>query len=151
MFAKQAQFALAAVALSLASGAFAQTAPRNVFDTETDLRMPAAASANGLTREQVQAAYIASRDAKGISEFNPHSWYFAQNNDSAPALMALFSNQKAEAKQTASAAGGVSREQVRAEVLAARANGQLNPFDTETDLRVPASVRQPAPTALAQR
>jgi hypothetical protein len=154
MFAKQAQFALAAVALSLASGAFAQTAQRNVFDTETDLRMPAATSANGLTREQVQAAYIASRDAKGISEFNPHSWYFAQNNNSAPALMALFSNekaQKAETKQTASAAGGVSREQVRAEVLAARANGQLNPFDTETDLRVPASVRQPAPTALAQR
>jgi preprotein translocase subunit Sec63 len=151
MFAKQAQFALAAVALSLASGAFAQTAQRNVFDTETDLRMPAASSANGLTREQVQAAYIASRDAKGISEFNPHAWYFAQNNDSAPALMALFSKQKAETKQTASTVGSVSREQVRADVLAARANGQLNPFDTETDLRVPASVRQPAPTALAQR
>jgi hypothetical protein len=61
--------------------------------------------------------------------------------------MALFSSKKV---QTASAAG-LSREDVRAEVLAARANGQLNPFDTETDLRVPASVRQPAPTALAQR
>ena len=150
MFAKQAQIALAAVALSVAGGAFAQSvAPRNVFDTETDLRMPAAASAQGLTREQVQGEYIAKRDAKGISEFNPHSWYFAQNNDSAPALMALFS--KGEKTQSASAAGGVSREQVRAEVLAARANGQLNPFDTETDLRQPASVRQPAPTALAQR
>lgn len=150
MFAKQAQFALAAVALSLASGAFAQTAQRNVFDTETDLRTPAAASSEGLTREQVQAAYVASRDAKGISEFNPHSWYFAQNNDSAPALMALF-NKKAEKTQTASADGHLTREQVRAEVLAARANGQLNPFDTETDLRVPATVRVPAPTALAQR
>lgn len=150
MFAKQAQFALAAVALSLASGAFAQTAQRNVFDTETDLRMPAAASSEGLTREQVQAAYVASRDAKGISEFNPHAWYFAQNNDSAPALMALF-NKKADKTQTASADGRLTREEVRAEVLAARANGQMNPFDTETDLRVPATVRVPAPTALAQR
>lgn len=151
MFAKQAQFALAAVALSLAGGAFAQNAQRNVFDTETDLRMPAAASAEGLTREQVQGEYIAKRDAKGISEYNPHSWYFAQNNNSAPALMALFSNKKSEKTQSASADAGLTRDEVRAEVLAARANGQLNPFDTETDLRVPASVRQPAPTALAQR
>jgi len=147
MFAKQAQFALAAVALSLASGAFAQSAERNVFDTETNLRMPAAASANGLTREAVQGEYVAKRDARGISEFSPHAWYFAQNADSGPAIMALFSSKKT---QTASASG-LTREDVRAEVLAARANGELNPFDTETNLRVPQSVRQPAPTALAQR
>lgn len=147
MFAKPAQIAVAAIALSLAGGAFAQSAARNVFDTETDLRMPAAASANGLTREQVQAEYIAKRDAQGISEFNPHAWYFAQNTNTAPALMALFSKQKAQS----ASAGGLTREEVRAEVLAARANGQINPFDTETDLRVPANVRQPAPTALAQR
>ncbi|HEX5687649.1 MAG TPA: DUF4148 domain-containing protein [Ideonella sp.] len=149
MNAKQAQFALAAVALSLASGAFAQSAQRNVFDTETDLRMPAAASANGLTRDAVQAEYVAKRDAKGISEFNPHAWYFAQNADSAPALMALFSP---KSEQTAVAkAEGRTRAEVRAEVLAARANGELNPFDTETNQRVPQDVRRPAPTALAQR
>jgi hypothetical protein len=147
MFAKQAQFALAAVALSLASGAFAQSAQRNVFDTETDLRMPAAASANGVTREAVQAEYVAKRDAKGISSFNPEAYYFAQNNDSGPAIMALFSSKKA---QTASASG-LTRDEVRAEVLAARANGEMNPFDTETYQRLPQNVRQPAPTALAQR
>lgn len=147
MFAKQAQFALAAVALSLAGGAFAQSAQRNVFDTETDLRMPPAASANGLSREAVQAEYIAKRDAKGISSFNPEAHYFAQNNDSGPALMALFSSKKV---QTASASG-LTREEVRAEVLAARAHGEMNPFDTETNLRLPQNVRQPAPTALAQR
>lgn len=151
MFAKPAQFAVAAVALSLASGAFAQSNDRNVFDTETNLRMPAATSANGLTREQVQAEYIAKRDAKGISDYTPHAWYFAQNNDSAPVLMALFSGQKAETTKAASATGGLTREQVRAEVLAARASGELNPFDTETNQRIPQSVRQPAPTALAQR
>lgn len=147
MFAKQAQFAVAAVALSLAGGAFAQSAQRNVFDTETDLRMPPAASAHGLTREAVQADYIAKRDAKGISSFNPEAYYFAQNNDSGPALMALFSSQKT---QTASASG-LTREEVRAEVLAARANGEMNPFDTETNLRLPQDVRRPAPTALARR
>lgn len=149
MNAKQAQFALAAVALSLASGAFAQSAERNVFDTETNLRMPVAASANGLTREAVQAEYVAKRNAKGISEFNPHAWYFAQNVDSAPALMALFSPKSEQA--SVAKTEGRSRAEVRAEVLAARANGELNPFDTETNQRVPQSVRQPAPTALAQR
>lgn len=144
MFAKQAAFA--AIALTVAGGAFAQNVERNVFDTETYQRMPAAGST--VSRDAVRAEYIAQRDAKGISEFRPHAWYFAQMNDSAPALMALFSP-KAEQAPVAKAEGR-TRAEVRAEVLAARANGELNNFDTETYQRIPAT-RQPAPTALASR
>lgn len=147
MFAKQAQIAVAALALSIAGGAFAQSAERNVFDTETNLRMPAAASAEGLTREAVQAQYIAKRDAKGISDFAPHAWYFAQNNDSAPALVALLSNKSAQADRTAS----LSRDDVRAELAAARASGDMNVFDTETNLRVAPATARNTPTTVAQR
>ena len=139
MFAKQAQIAVAAIALTIAGGAFAQSSQRNVFDTETDLRMPVAASAEGLTREAVQAQYIAKRDANNIASFNPESHYFAQNNDSTNAIAALFS------RKPATSQAGLSREEVRAQVAAER-----NVFDTETDLRVPAAARQ-VPTAVAQR
>ena len=148
MFAKQAQFAVAALTLSIAGGAFAQTADRNVFDSEAILAQPAAVSSTGLTREAVQAEYIAKRNAENISSFNPESYYFKQIAGAGEGFLALFQGQRST--QVASA-NGVTREQVRAEVLAARANGELNPFDTETDLRVPASTRRVAPTAFAQR
>jgi hypothetical protein len=148
MFAKQAQIAVAAITLAIAGGAFAQSTERDVFDTETNLRMPAASSAEGLSREAVQAQYIAKRDANNIASFNPEAAYFAQNNDSAKAIAALFVRKPAQAQASAT---GLSRDEVRAEVIAARANGQINVFDTETNLRVaPAAVRQ-APTAVAQR
>ena len=147
---KQATFAAAAIALTLAAGAaLAQTAERNVFDTETYQRMPAAVSAHGLTRDAVQAGYIAQRDARGIDSFNPESHYFAQNTNSAPVLMALLSKQPG--RTAAVSAEGLSRDQVRTELMAARASGELNPFDTETHLRVAPAVRTPAPTAVAQR
>jgi hypothetical protein len=146
---KSVHFAVAAFALSIAGGAFAQTAERNVFDTETNLRMPPAASAEGLTRDAVQAQYIAQRATQGIASFNPERAYFLQNNNSGPALMALFS--RSSSKAPVASAGGVTREQVKAELMAARASGELNLFDTEASLRVPSSVRTLAPTAVAQR
>jgi hypothetical protein len=138
MFAKQAQIAVAAIALTIAGGAFAQSSDR-VFDTETDIRMPAAASAEGLTRDAVQAQYVAKRASTNIASFNPESHYFPQNNDSTNAIAALFS------RKPATSTAGISREDVRVQVAAER-----NVFDTETDLRVPANVRQ-VPTAVAQR
>jgi SLT domain-containing protein len=138
MFAKQAQIAVAAIALTIAGGAFAQSTERNVFDTETNLRMPAAVSAEGLTREAVQAQYIAKRDVNNIASFNPESHYFAQNNDSTNAIAALFNR-----KPTSQAS--LSREEVRAQVAAER-----NVFDTETDLRVP-SIKAQVATTVAQR
>lgn len=143
MFAKQAHLAVAAIALTVASGAFAQSSDRNVFDTETNLRMPAAASAEGLTRDAVQAQYIAKRAASNIASFNPEAAYFAQNNDSSQAIAALFS------RQPAASSAGLSRDAVRAELTAARASGERNVFDTETDLRVPSN-SVPA-TTVAQR
>lgn len=59
MFAKQAQIAAAALALAVAGSAFAADAQRNVFDTETNLRAPAAETK--LTREQVRAEFLAAR------------------------------------------------------------------------------------------
>ena len=147
MFAKQAQFAVAALTLSIAGGAFAQSADRNVFDSEAILAQPAAVSANGLTREAVQAEYIAKRNAENISSFNPESYYFKQIAGAGEGFLALFQGQR---KTQLASADGLTREEVRAEVLAARANGELNPFDTETDLRVPASSRRVAPTSYAQ-
>lgn len=152
MFAKQASFAIAAAALTLASGAFAQSPERNVFDSEAILQLPASASASaqGLSREAVQAQYIAQRDAQGISSFNPEAWRQAQIAGAGNGLVALFKGDAAPSTAVAQA-GGKTRAEVRAEFMAARANGELNQFDTETYLRVPASIRQPAPTALAQR
>ena len=148
MFAKQAQFAVAALTLSIAGGAFAQSADRNVFDSEAILAQPAAVSSQGLTREAVQAEYIAKRNAENISSFNPESHYFKTIAGSGSGFLALFQGQR---NTQVASANGLTREQVRAEVLAARANGELNPFDTETDLRVPASLRRQAPTSFAQR
>lgn len=149
MFAKT-PFAVAAIALSIAGGAFAQSTDRNVFDNEAILKAPAAQSANGLTREAVQGEYIAQRAAKNISSFNPESWRQAEIAGSGSALVALFTGSKSESTAVASA-GGKTREEVRAEYLAARASGEVNPFDTETALRLPTTVRVAAPTALAQR
>lgn len=147
MFAKQA--AIAAITLTAIGGAFAQSPERNVFDSEAILQLPASASAQGLTREAVQAQYIAQRDAKGISSFNPEAYRQEQLAGAGTGLVALF---KRDAAPTAVAkADGKTRAEVRAEFLAARANGELNQFDTETYVRVTPSVRQPAPTALAQR
>jgi hypothetical protein len=148
MFAKQAQFAVAALALSIAGGAFAQSSDRNVFDSEAILAQPAAVSATGLTREAVQAEYIAKRNAENISSFNPESYYFKQIAGAGEGFMALFQSQR---KTQLASADGLTRAEVRAEVLAARANGEMNPFDTETDLRVPASTSRVAPTTYAQR
>jgi hypothetical protein len=149
MFAKQAQIAVAAITLSIAGGAFAQSVERNVFDTDTYNRIPASQSADGLTREAVQAAYIAKRAAEGISSFNPESAYFAQNQGAGSALVALFVKPAAKVEQASAA--GLTRAEVKAEVIAARAHGEMNPFDTETDLRVQPSFREPAATTLAQR
>lgn len=143
MFAKQAQIAAAAIALTLAGGAFAQSVERNVFDTETNLRMPAAVSANGLTRSAVRAEFIAQRS----TSFSPESNDVAQAGDSSATLVALFSSPAS--KPAAQASAGRSRGEVRAELMAARANGEMNSFDTEANLRVAPS--RLAPVTLAQR
>lgn len=67
MFAKQAQFALAALAFVAAGSAFAAEPQRNVFDTETDQRVPAAETK--LTREQVRAEFLAARANGEINVF----------------------------------------------------------------------------------
>lgn len=148
MFTKPAHIAVAALALSIASGAFAQTAERNVFDTETDQRLPAAQSAQGLSREAVRAQYLAQRGAQGISSFNPEGYYVAQNQGAGSAIVALFTG---PSKSHLASAEGLSREQVRAEMLSARANGEMNPFDTEAFLALKPSTRVPAAASLAQR
>ena len=62
MFAKQAQIAVAAIALTIAGGAFA--GERNVFDTETDLRIPVSASAESSRKPVTVAKTVsASREA----------------------------------------------------------------------------------------
>ena len=148
MFAKQAQIAVAALTLSIAGSAFAQS-DRNVFDSEAALQLPAAVSANGLTREAVRAEVIAQRAALTVASFNPESSVTEQTAGAGSAIAALF--QGGERRAQVASINGLSRADVRAELIAARANGELNVFDTETDLRVPASLRREAPTALAQR
>ena len=68
MFAKQAQIAVAALAFAVAGSAFAAEAQRNVFDTETDLRAPAAETK--LTREQVRAEFLAARASGEVNVFD---------------------------------------------------------------------------------
>ncbi|MFZ5550779.1 MAG: DUF4148 domain-containing protein [Pseudomonadota bacterium] len=68
MFAKQATLA-AALVLAAAGSAFAADASqRNVFDTETNLRAPAAEAK--LTREQVRAEFLAARAAGDVNVFD---------------------------------------------------------------------------------
>lgn len=75
---KQASFAAAAIALTLASGAaLAQTAERNVFDTETYQRIPATSAAQGLTREQVRAEFLASRARGNTNVFDTETVAYA--------------------------------------------------------------------------
>jgi hypothetical protein len=72
----------------------------------------------------------------------------AQNAGAGSAIVALFKGSSRSNAPVASA-NGLTREQVRAEVVAAREKGELNPVDTETDLRVPAG--RVAPAAYAKR
>jgi hypothetical protein len=68
MFAKQAQIAVAALAFAAAGSAFAADQQRNVFDTETNLRAPAAEAK--LTREQVRAEFLAARASGEVNVFD---------------------------------------------------------------------------------
>lgn len=61
---------IAALTLVAASGAFAQAADRAGFDTEAQLRQPASASAQGLTREEVRAQFLAARRSGELSVFD---------------------------------------------------------------------------------
>lgn len=71
MFAKQAKITVAAIALIASAGAFAQAAERQPsFDTEAALTLPAAQSAQGLTRAQVRAEFIAARNRGDVSSFD---------------------------------------------------------------------------------
>lgn len=152
MFAKYSYAAVAALSLIAAGSAFAQPAERNLFDTEAGLALPAATSASGLTRAQVQAEYLAQRDKNGISSFNPESHLKAQNAGAGSAIVALFHRGERPVSPVVASSTALSREQVRAEFLAARASGELNPFDTETgDTLAPAARRAVVPSAYAQR
>ncbi|MFO1339524.1 MAG: DUF4148 domain-containing protein [Burkholderiaceae bacterium] len=152
MFAKYSYAAIAALSLIAAGSAFAQTTERNVFDTEAALALPAATSAAGLTRAQVQAEYLAQRDKNGISSFNPESYLKAQNAGAGSAIVAMFQRGERSALPVVASSSGLTRAQVRAEFLAARASGELNPFDTETtDQMATMTKRQAAPSAYAQR
>lgn len=75
MFAKQAPIvrwtAVAALALAASAGTVAQAAERQPsFDTEAALKLPAARSAQGLTRAQVRAEFIAARQRGEVSGFD---------------------------------------------------------------------------------
>lgn len=73
MFAKQAPIVrwTAVAALALAASSFAQAAERQPsFDTEVALTLPAAQSAQGLTRAQVRAEFIAARNRGDVSSFD---------------------------------------------------------------------------------
>ena len=151
MFAKYSYVAVAALSLIAAGSAFAQS-ERNVFDTEAGLALPAATSASGLTRAQVQAEYLAQRDKNGISSFNPESYQKALNAGAGSAIVAMFQRGERPALPPVASSTGLTREQVRAEFLAARANGELNPFDTETTDQVASDgKRQAVPSTYAQR
>jgi hypothetical protein len=67
MFAKQATLA-AVFAFVAAGNALAADVQRNVFDTETNQRMPAAESR--LSREQVRAEFLAARASGELNVFD---------------------------------------------------------------------------------
>lgn len=135
-----------ALALAASGAVFAQSPERNVFDTEAHLALPAATST--VSRDAVRQAYIDQRARQDIASFNPESWRREWMAGSGDGLVALFKGR--DAAPTA-VAGGKSRAEVRAEYLSARARGEVDSFDTEAALRVPASLRQPAAPSYAQR
>jgi hypothetical protein len=62
----------------------------------------------------------------------------------------VFDSEAALQAPAAKSAAGLTREQVRAEFLAARAAGDLNVFDNETTAYVKPSLERSAHTRLAQ-
>lgn len=75
MFAKQFALSVALVAVAAGSALAADVPARNVFDTETHLRAPAATSK--LTREQVRAEFLAARAAGELSVFDTETVAYA--------------------------------------------------------------------------
>lgn len=127
---------IAAVALSLVgAAAFAQ-------------------SANGpITREQVKAELAAARADGSLNPFNNGDDVTYRQAPQAVAPSALLAHIKEAAQRVAAtqAGSGLTREQVKAELAAARANGELNPFDNLDGITYRQAPRATvAPSSLAQ-
>lgn len=126
---------IAAVALSLAgSAAFAQ------------------ANNGPVTREQVKAELAAAIADGSLNFFDSLAYMYPQQQQTHAGTTLLAGIQEGAQRVAATQSGsGVSREQVRAELAAARRSGELNPFDNPDGVTYRQAPRAAAaPANLAQ-
>src|SRR5574343_1994145 len=93
-----------------------------------------------VSREQVQAELAAARANGTVDQFDSLA-YLKQDHLGNPVAVAVAKVSEGASKVAATQTSGISREQVRAEVEAARANGELNPFDNLAYMNTSAPAR----------
>ena len=102
---------IAALALSLTGAAFAQSAYGPV------------------TRAQVQAELAAARADGSLNPFDNLAYMHPQTLGNPGSALLAHVREGAQRVADTQSGSGLTREQVRAELAAARRSGELNPFD----------------------
>jgi len=143
---------VAALTLSLIGGAAFAQSSRNVPPTWANEQTPTFVST--VTRAQVLAELQAARQSGDLNTFDnlaymqpkavgaPASPVLAQVHEGAQRVAATARSQSTD--------GALTREQVRAELDAARNSGELNPFDNLAYRQGDTAARVVAPAALAR-
>lgn len=138
-----------AAALTIAAGASFAQSSRNIPPSWANEEMKPFTST--VSREQVQAELAAARANGTVDQFDSLA-YLKQDHLGNPVAAAVAKVREGASKVAATQTSGISREQVRAEVEAARANGELNPFDNLAYMNTSAPARvRTAPAAVAAK
>jgi hypothetical protein len=138
-----------AAALTIAAGASFAQSSRNIPPSWANEEMKPFTST--VSREQVQAELAAARANGTVDQFDSLA-YLKQDHLGNPVAVAVAKVREGAAKVAATQTSGISREQVRAEVEAARASGELNPFDNLAYMNTSAPARvRTAPAAVAAK
>jgi hypothetical protein len=138
-----------AAALTIAAGASFAQSSRNIPPSWANEEMKPFTST--VSREQVQAELAAARANGTVDQFDSLA-YLKQDHLGNPVAVAVAKVREGASKVAATQTSGISREQVRAEVEAARASGELNPFDNLAYMNTSAPARvRTAPAAVAAK
>ena len=122
---RTAQAFIAAALTVVAGASFAQSS-RNIPPSWANEQAQPFTST--VTRAQVQAELAAARNSGEINQFDSLA-YLSETHQANPVAAIVATVRDGATKVAATQAGGVTRDQVKAELAAARASGELNPFD----------------------
>ncbi|TDM05818.1 MAG: hypothetical protein C4K60_14025 [Ideonella sp. MAG2] len=144
---RPATFFVAAAITVLSHAAMAQDAIPATWANEV-----ATPVTSTVSRAEVRAALEVARQTGQLNPFDSDVHVRVNAPVQAPTMLARTQQgaERVAALARQPAGSGLTREQVRAEFLAARQAGQINSFDNLADLNAPVKAIRTAPATLAQ-